>query len=148
MLGLFATALFADVLAPAPYDYSVLAEANQFPSRQHLAGTDGVGRDFLSRLIYGARVSLIVGLSVQAIALVIGVTMGILAGSFGGWVDYFVMRCVEVFTAVPVFLFALFLMSVWRGLDAAGGSGLAQRHRGHRARSAGSTCAASPARSC
>jgi oligopeptide transport system permease protein len=124
MLGLIATAVFADVLAPARYDYSVLTEANQFPSLQHLAGTDGVGRDFLSRLIYGARVSLIVGISVQVIALLIGLTLGILAGSFGGWVDYLVMRLVEVFTAVPVFLFALFLISVWRGLDAAGGSGL------------------------
>jgi oligopeptide transport system permease protein len=124
MLALFAMAIFADVLAPAPYDYSVLTEANQFPSGRHLAGTDGVGRDFLSRLIYGARVSLIVGLSVQAIALLIGLTLGVLAGSFGGWVDYLVMRLVEVFTAVPVFLFALFLISVWRGLDAAGGNGL------------------------
>ena len=58
----------------------MLAEANQFPSLQHLAGTDGVGRDFLSRLIYGARVSLTVGLSVQAIALLIGLTLGTLAG--------------------------------------------------------------------
>jgi oligopeptide transport system permease protein len=124
MLALFAMAALAHVLAPAPYDYSVLAEANQFPSSKHLAGTDGVGRDFLSRLMYGARVSLIVGLSVQAIALAIGLPLGILAGSFGGWVDYMVMRLVEVFTAVPVFLFALFLISVWRGLDAAGGNGM------------------------
>ena len=66
---LLATAAFANVLAPAAYDYSVLGEANQFPSRQHWLGTDSVGRDFLSRLIYGTRVSLIVGFSVQAIAL-------------------------------------------------------------------------------
>ena len=95
---------------------ALIEAANQFPSRARLAGTDGVGRDFLSRLIFGARVSLTVGLSVQAIALLIGLTLGTLAGSFGSWVDYAIMRLVEVFTAVPVWLFALFLISVWRGL--------------------------------
>jgi ABC-type dipeptide/oligopeptide/nickel transport system permease subunit len=124
MLLLIGAALFADFIAPARYDFSVLSDANQFPSRAHLAGTDGVGRDFLSRLIFGARVSLTVGLSVQAIALLIGLTLGTLAGSFGSWVDYVIMRLVEVFTAVPVWLFALFLISVWRGLDAFSGSGL------------------------
>jgi oligopeptide transport system permease protein len=124
MLGLILVAIFADVIAPARYDFSVLSEANQFPSRQHLAGTDGVGRDFLSRLIFGARVSLTVGLSVQAFAVLIGLTLGTLAGSFGGWVDYVVMRFVEVFTAIPIWLFALFLISVWRGLDAFSGNGL------------------------
>jgi ABC-type dipeptide/oligopeptide/nickel transport system permease subunit len=124
MLLLIGAALFADFIAPARYDFSVLSDANQFPSRAHLAGTDGVGRDFLSRLIFGARVSLTVGLSVQAIALLIGLTLGTLAGSFGSWVDYAIMRLVEVFTAVPVWLFALFLISVWRGLDAFSGSGL------------------------
>src|SRR5258706_34268 len=69
MILLILTAVFADVIAPAPYDYSVLTEANQFPNRQHLLGTDTIGRDFLSRLIYGTRVSLTVGFSVQAIAL-------------------------------------------------------------------------------
>jgi oligopeptide transport system permease protein len=117
-------AVFADVITPARYDFSVLTEANQFPSGQHLLGTDGVGRDFLSRLIYGARISLTVGLTVQAIALVIGMSLGTLAGSFGGWIDYIIMRFVEVFTAVPVWLFALFLMSVWRGSELISGGGL------------------------
>jgi ABC-type dipeptide/oligopeptide/nickel transport system permease subunit len=124
MLLLILTAIFADVLAPAPYDYSVLAEANQFPNPQHLLGTDTVGRDFLSRLIYGARVSLIVGFSVQFIALLIGVPLGTLAGMFGGWVDYVIMRWVEVLTAIPIWLFALFLFSVWRSGDSAPGNGL------------------------
>src|SRR6476661_4904820 len=59
MAVLVLVAIFADVIAPAPYDYSVLADANQFPNARHLLGTDTVGRDFLSRLIYGTRVSLI-----------------------------------------------------------------------------------------
>jgi oligopeptide transport system permease protein len=124
MLLLILAAVLADIIAPYRYDFSVLAQANQFPNWQHLAGTDGVGRDFLSRLIYGARVSLTVGLSVQAIAVLIGMTLGTLAGSFGGWVDYIVMRFVEVFTAVPIWLFALSLISVWKGLDLLPGNGL------------------------
>jgi ABC-type dipeptide/oligopeptide/nickel transport system permease subunit len=124
MILLILVAIFADVIAPAPYDYSVLAEANQFPNAKHLLGTDSVGRDFLSRLIYGARVSLLVGFSVQAIALAIGVPLGTLAGMFGGWVDYVIMRWVEVLTAIPIWLFALFIISVWRSSDQAPGSGL------------------------
>lgn len=124
MIMLILIAIFADLIAPSPYDFSVISEALQFPSRQHLLGTDAVGRDFLSRLIYGTRVSLIVGFSVQAIALVFGLTFGLLAGTFGGWIDYIVMRWVEVLTAIPIWLFALFLISVWRASDAAAGSGL------------------------
>jgi len=124
MVLLMLIAIFADLIAPYAYDYSVINEALQFPSRQHLLGTDAVGRDFLSRLIYGTRVSLVVGLSVQAIALVCGLTFGLLAGTLGGWVDYIVMRWVEVLTAIPIWLFALFLISVWRASDSAPGSGL------------------------
>ena len=124
MVLLILVAIFADVLAPAPYDYSNLADANQFPNAKHLLGTDTVGRDFLSRLIYGARVSLIVGFSVQGIALLIGVPLGTLAGMLGGWVDYAIMRLVEVLTAIPIWLFALFLISVWRSSDSAPGGGL------------------------
>jgi oligopeptide transport system permease protein len=124
MVLLMLIAIFADLIAPYAYDYSVINEALQFPSQQHLLGTDAVGRDFLSRLIYGTRVSLVVGLSVQTIALVFGLTFGLLAGTLGGWVDYIVMRWVEVLTAIPIWLFALFLISVWRASDSAPGSGL------------------------
>src|SRR4029079_3112428 len=95
-----------------------------FQNANHLLGTDSVGRDFLSRLIYGTRTSLIVGFSVQAIALAFGLPFGLLAGTLGGWVDYIVMRWVEVLTAIPIWLFALFLISVWRASDSAPGSGL------------------------
>jgi oligopeptide transport system permease protein len=126
LVVLIVLAVGADVIAPAPYDFSNLQDANQFPFQdtKHILGTDTVGRDFLSRLIYGARISLIVGFSVQAIALTIGMTFGTLAGMFGGWVDYIVMRWVEVLTAIPIWLFALFLISVWRGSDQDSGGGL------------------------
>ena len=118
------TAVFAGVLAPYPYDYSVLSEALQFPSPAHPLGTDAVGRDFLSRMIYGARVSLIVGFSVQIIALMFGLPFGVLGGMLGGWVDYVVMRWVEVLTSIPIWLFALFLISVWAGSETFSGSGM------------------------
>jgi len=124
MALLVVAAVLADVISPARYDFSNLAEANQFPNAKHWLGTDSVGRDFLSRLIYATRVSLTVGISVQLIALGIGVTLGTLAGLFGGWVDYLVMRWVEVLTAIPIWLFALFLISIWRASDAMTGGGL------------------------
>jgi oligopeptide transport system permease protein len=109
---LILAAIFADVIVPYPYDYSVLSETLQFPNSKHWLGTDSVGRDFLSRLIYGTRVSLIVGFAVQIVAVVIGLALGTLAGMLGGWVDYVVMRWVEVLTAIPGVLFALFLISI------------------------------------
>ena len=124
MVLLILIAIFADVIAPAPYDYSNLADANQFPNVKHWLGTDTVGRDFLSRLIYGVRISLIVGLSVQAIALVIGVPLGTIAGMVGGWADYVIMRGVEVLTAIPIWLVALFLISALRSSNIELGSGL------------------------
>jgi oligopeptide transport system permease protein len=105
-------AIFAGVLAPTPYDYSNLNEALQFPSRQHWMGTDAVGRDFYSRIVYGARTSLGIAFAVMTIAFAIGVPLGALAGLRGGKVDFFIMRLVEVMTAFPSFLFALFLMSI------------------------------------
>lgn len=105
-------AVFAEFLAPTAYDRSVLSEVLQPPNSRHWFGTDHVGRDFLSRIIYGARTSLLVGFSVQAIAFAIGLPLGALAGLRGGWIDFVVMRAVEVMTAFPSFLFAIFIMSV------------------------------------
>ncbi len=105
-------AVFADVLAPTPYYHSVLSENLQFPSARHLMGTDPVGRDLLSRIIYGARTSLLVGFTVQAIAFAIGLPLGALAGLRGGWIDFIITRLLEVMTAFPGFLFAIFLMSI------------------------------------
>ena len=108
-------AIFADVIAPTAYDYSDLAKSRRFPNTENLLGTDSVGRDQLSRLIYGARISLTIGLAVQIIAVIVGVTLGSAAGFLGGWADTIIMGIIEVFTAIPQLLFALFLLSIWGG---------------------------------
>jgi oligopeptide transport system permease protein len=108
----FLMALLAGVLAPGGYDYSVLTETLQFPGAQHLFGTDTIGRDQLTRIMYGARTSLLVGFGVQIFAFGIGVPLGALAGLRGGRTDWLIMRLLEVMTAFPGFLFALFVMSI------------------------------------
>jgi len=111
----FFMAIFADFIAPTSYDFSVLSESKQFPTSNHWLGTDNVGRDQLSRIIYGARVSLTIGITVQLLAVLVGVSMGCAAGFLGGWVDSVVMGIIEIFTAIPQLLFALFLLSMWGG---------------------------------
>ncbi len=108
-------AIFADLIAPTAYDYSDLAKSRRFPNAENLLGTDSVGRDQLSRLIYGARISLTIGLAVQIIAVIVGVSLGSAAGFLGGWADTIIMGIIEVFTAIPQLLFALFLLSIWGG---------------------------------
>lgn len=102
-------------LAPTSYRYADLMSANQFPNREHLMGTDTIGHDFLSRVMYGTRTSLIVGFSAVAVACLIGIPLGLVAGLRGGWADFAVMRLVEIMTAFPGLLFAIFLMSVFGG---------------------------------
>ena len=112
---LLLTAIFADLIAPFPYDEANVVQALQFPSSEHWLGTDEVGRDVFSRIIHGARISLLVGLSVQGIALLIGVPLGLAAGMLGGKVDWLVMRLVEVMTALPALLLALLLIAIFGG---------------------------------
>ena len=109
---LLVLAVGAPVIAPFPYDQPDFAAAWQFPSRAHLMGTDGIGRDFFSRIVYGARTSLAVGLSAQAIAVTIGVGLGLLAGTRGGRVEFVVMRVVDAVWAFPRMLFAIMLLTV------------------------------------
>jgi oligopeptide transport system permease protein len=113
VVGIFMVmAVFADILAPFSYYHSDLAANLQFPSLAHPFGTDPIGRDELSLIIFGARTSLLVGFSVQLIAFGIGLPLGALAGMRGGWFDFVITRLLEVMTAFPGFLFAIFLMSL------------------------------------
>jgi oligopeptide transport system permease protein len=108
-------AIFANFLAPYAYDDATPTEALQFPSAKHWMGTDEVGRDVYSRILYGSRISLAVGLGVMAIALIIGIPLGLAAGLLGGPVDFIIMRLVEVFTAIPALMLALILLAVFGG---------------------------------
>jgi peptide/nickel transport system permease protein len=82
-------------------------------SEGHLLGTDNFGRDILSRLIYGARISLFIGIVVVAIASVLGTTLGLLAGYFGGWVDVLIMRMVEIFYAFPFLVLVIAVIAIF-----------------------------------
>jgi ABC-type dipeptide/oligopeptide/nickel transport system permease subunit len=108
-------AIFAPVLAPydpyAPDMQNSLAK----PSAQHLMGTDNLGRDTLSRLIYGARTSLIVGLAAVAAAVVLGGLLGTAAGFLGRTVNVVIMRVVDMLMAIPMLLLALTLAAVLGG---------------------------------
>ncbi|MBI4562638.1 MAG: ABC transporter permease [Candidatus Rokubacteria bacterium] len=106
------TAIFADLLGPYPYTKANFAHAYEFPSRQFPLGTDQLGRDVLSRMIYGARVSMLVGLGAQVIVVLIGVPIGALSGYFGGRVDLFLTRFVDVMYAFPRLLFVILVMSM------------------------------------
>ena len=112
ILLLILIAIFAPLLAP--YDPTVQDYASilQGPSKQHLLGTDEYGRDILSRIIYGTRISLSVGILAQVIATIIGVTMGSLAAYYGGWVDTLISRIMEIFAAFPDLIFAMAIMYV------------------------------------
>ncbi|MGH8059494.1 MAG: ABC transporter permease, partial [Candidatus Entotheonellia bacterium] len=103
-------ALLADVLAPYSPVRNSPAETFQPPNRTHLLGTDQFGRDMLSRIIHGGRISLAVGLSSVLFAFFIGVPLGIVAGFYGGTIDAVIMRLMELILAFPVFLLAIILL--------------------------------------
>jgi len=108
-----ATLIVLAILAPilAPYDPNRLFPGQSYakPSAEHWMGTDDVGRDVFSRLLYGARVSLAVGILAQFLILIIGVTIGGIAGFFGGRVDNWLMRFTDIFYAFPDLLFVIII---------------------------------------
>ena len=112
---LIVVALFAPYIAPYPYDQ--IGMKFQAPSAEHLFGTDKFGRDILSRVIYGARVSLEVGIIAVGIGAVCGYLLGLLAGYFERWVDRVIMCVMDILFAFPSILLAIFISAVLgRGL--------------------------------
>jgi oligopeptide transport system permease protein len=105
-------AIFADFLAPFSYTKPNFGRLNEFPSREFPLGTDQLGRDVLSRIIYGARVSMLVGLGAQVIVVAIGVPIGLVSGYLGGRVDLLLTRFVDVMYAFPRLLFVILVMSM------------------------------------
>jgi len=118
LLLLGTTALFAPLLAPRDPLSQNLDQDLIASSWQHPLGTDKLGRDLLSRIIYGGRVSLLVGIATVTLSLAIGVTIGSFSGYFGGWIDQLLMRLVDVLMAFPGILLAIaFTAVLGPGLD-------------------------------
>jgi len=104
------------ILAPliAPFDPNAMDyEMMEAPSTTHFLGTDDLGRDLFSRIIYGARVSLFIGITPVAISLLVGVILGVVAGYFGGWLDNIIMRYIDLQWAFPNFIIAVYLVAVF-----------------------------------
>jgi peptide/nickel transport system permease protein len=111
----FVTAAFAELLAPYdPYEPDLYNSLQQ-PSRAHLLGTDALGRDTLSRIIYGTRNSLMVGVIALGIAVIVGMTLGLLAGYLGGWKHAVIMRFMDALMAFPMIALALIIAAVLGG---------------------------------
>ncbi|MEF9919006.1 MAG: ABC transporter permease [Eubacterium sp.] len=107
---LMLVAIFAPLIAPSDPNQQELAIALKGPSGQHLMGTDEYGRDIFSRVIYGTRISLAAGIISQVIAVFIGVSLGAIAGYYGGKVDSVISRIMEIFAAFPDLLLAMAIM--------------------------------------
>jgi peptide/nickel transport system permease protein len=118
LLVLVFTAVFAEFIAPHNPEVGSLSQRFKPPawvaggSSAYLLGTDHIGRDVLSRLIFGARVSMIVGFTAVIFAGVLGTALGILSGYFGGWVDQVIMRITDTWLALPALTFAIFLAAI------------------------------------
>lgn len=112
MLVIVLVAIFAPVLTP----YDPNAQDYEFltaPSAEHLFGTDDLSRDLFSRIIYGARISLFVGVVTVCLSMFIGVILGLLAGYYGGWIDTIIMRYIDLQWAFPNFIIAVYLVAVF-----------------------------------
>ena len=112
VIALIVIAIFAPQIAPYDPNEQDYMAVLQEPGEEHLLGTDEYGRDILSRIIFGTRVSLSVGIVAQIIATIIGVTLGALAAYYGGWVDALISRIMEIFAAFPDLIFAMGIMFV------------------------------------
>jgi oligopeptide transport system permease protein len=112
VVALALIAIFADALAPYPYTKTNFSRLTEPPSRDYPLGTDLIGRDLLSRMIYGARVSMLVGLGAQVIVVALGVPIGALSGYLGGRVDILLSRFIDVMYAFPRLLFVILVMSM------------------------------------
>lgn len=113
VIFMFSAAVFAPYLAAYdPYEVNLSPDEKlQSPSKEHWFGTDDLGRDLFSRMVYGARISLSVGFIAVAIMLLIGLTLGVLAGYYRGWVDNLIMRFVEVMMCFPSFYLILMILA-------------------------------------
>lgn len=111
ILVLIFCALFAEFIAPYGYDDQDLTSRFKPPSKENLLGTDNFGRDILSRIIYGSRISLQVGFIAVGIAAIVGGTLGAIAGYYGGRLDNLIMRFIDILLAIPGILLAISIVA-------------------------------------
>ena len=111
IIALVLAALFAGVLAPYPDDTFRIHPAQRLkaPSAEHLLGTDSMGRDILSRLLFGTRVTLVISIIAVGASLLIGVPLGLIAGYFENWFSEIIMRVADIFLSIPQVILAIFL---------------------------------------
>ena len=112
LAALIIIAIFAPLIAPYSYSAQDVVNSNAGSSAEHLLGTDKLGRDTLSRLIYGARASLVMGFSAIAIGAIIGIAIGAVSGYFGGWTDNIIMRFLDIYQAIPMLLLCIALAAI------------------------------------
>jgi ABC-type dipeptide/oligopeptide/nickel transport system permease subunit len=107
-------AIFAPLIAPHGYA-ELTPDLRAGPGAHHLFGTDIIGRDMFSRVVYGARVSLTIGIVASSLSLAIGILLGAVAGFFGGWLDVVVSRITDIFLAIPYIVLAIAIAAVFGG---------------------------------
>lgn len=112
IVAIIAIAIFGPMVSPYSYSDQSLEDQNQFCSSKYWLGTDDLGRDLLTRIMYGARISLTVGFLASLINLTVGVVYGGISGFYGGRVDNVMMRIVEVLNAIPMLLYVILLMVI------------------------------------
>ncbi|MBN1161051.1 MAG: ABC transporter permease [Dehalococcoidales bacterium] len=109
------TAIFAPVLTPYDPEKNDLTSRLQTPNAEHLLGTDQLGRDILTRIVYGARVSLIIGFSAVFASTIVGTIMGLAAAHYGGWVFAIIMRIADVLMALPAIILMMLIAGMLKG---------------------------------
>ncbi len=112
VLGLLLCAIFAHWIAPFPYDETNVRQRLKPPGTQFYLGTDNLGRDLFSRIVYGARISVTVGFGAVTLSILLATIMGVSSGYFGGIVDILVQRVVDAWMAFPLLLFSIAIMAV------------------------------------
>jgi peptide/nickel transport system permease protein len=113
ILILVLVALFADVIAPSGITARDSGQFRAGPSGDHLFGTDIIGRDVFSRVVYGSRVSLRIGIISTVISMIIGVVVGAFAGFTGGWIDGLIMRFIDIFLAIPYIILSIAVATIF-----------------------------------
>jgi len=112
IVAILVIAIFGPMVSPYSYSDQNLEEQNQYCSSKHWLGTDDLGRDLLTRIMYGARISLTVGFLASLLNLTVGVIYGGISGFYGGKIDNIMMRIVEVLNAIPMLLYVILLMVI------------------------------------